>query len=329
MLNRKIIRDDFLYKTNEFNFRSGFMEETGVKKQTLFNRIDHWKNIFIGYCKLNPQANIQLHFNQTSLDTLAVCFAAIECDFNIVDKDPELIIHTLADSELNVFGFDQYKNYNYFDLADLKFSKNYEYKQKGTSLIFDEPATNNFEQMNIQGNILHTRYTSRPLLSKFLFPSLCTPVQAHFSLGYNDMKLGIDKIAHVVQKYDINCVFLPTLKSVEYFRISCQNRGVDLQKVKIISYDNGVCESKSTKGINIEKTLSYIPDRFNIDGEILSDNNKLYFKFNFDVDPNVAEVKVKSINSYLKAKYKKQIVKWAAFTNTNNDDSLLIFRKFK
>lgn len=326
MLNRNIIRDDFLYKTNEFNFRSGFLEETGVKKQTLFNRIDHWKNIFLGYCKLNPNANIQLHFNQTSLDTIAVCFAAIECDFNIVNENPELVIHTLADSELDDFGFNQYRNYNYFDLADLKFNQSYTYQQKGTSLIFNEPATSDFEPLNINGNVLHTRYTNQPLLSKFLFPALSTPVQAHFSLGYNDMELGIDKIAHVVQKYDINCVFLPTLKSVEYLRYSCQDRGVDLQKVKIITYDNGVCESKSTKSIDIERTLNYIPTMFNIDGEILLDNDKLYFKFNFDIDPNVAKVKIKSMNSYLKAKYKKQIVKWASFTSYDNDDLLLIFR---
>jgi hypothetical protein len=331
MFNRQIIHENFRYKTNDFNFRLGFAEETTVKRQVLFTRIDHWRNVLVNYCNLQPGQSLAMHFSQNSLDTFAIYFAAIECDINLVSQDADIIIHTLADSELEKLSISSTLNYNYFDLADLRFNGVCEYIQKGTSIVYGISNKKLFDkvqntELNIQGNVLHTRYTNPTMLLDFFFPAFTKEIYFHFALGYNDPEQGLERIAHVVQKCAIDCICLPSLQAVGIFKEACWKRMVDISDLKIFTYDNGLCESNNNPAIYEDTTLAMVPKRFNVDGVILSDKDTLYFKFNTSVEKAVAEVKIKIINDYLQKNYNQKITKWAYTDTIDIEHDLLVFR---
>lgn len=335
MLNRYIINENFRYKTNDFNFRLGFLEETTVNRQVLFTRIDHWKTVLTKYCGLQPLQTLMIYMNQLSLDTFAIYFAAFECDISLVDKDPDLLIHSLADVELENLKMSNFKNYNYFDLADLKFNTSADYVQKGISKVFDidqdkivEHIHDQKNKLNISGNLLHTKYKNKALVTDFLLPSFAKNIEAHFALGYNDLVLGIDKIAHIVQKCAIDCIVLPHIAAANELRDACLRRNVDISNLKLFYYDNGsLLQSNKQSYFTQQDDYKNIPDMFNIKGTILVDSDTLYFKFDTKVDENVAKIKIKIINAYLQKKYNKQITKWGSFDALYDlEDSLVIFR---
>src|SRR6056300_950486 len=163
MLDRHIVSENFRYRSNEFNFRSGFMEETTVKRNVLFTRIDYWRNVFVRHLKLKPNNNLQIHITQTSLDIFALYLGAIECDLNLVTSEPDLIIHNIPDSQLEERQFDQYRNYNYFDLSDIRFNDNCDYVQQGTSIIYGTPCSSiDIKNIDLNGIVLHTKYCVYP-----------------------------------------------------------------------------------------------------------------------------------------------------------------------
>lgn len=331
MFDRNIINENFRYKTNDFNFRLGFAEETTVKRQVLYTRIDHWRNVLVNYCKLEPGNSLALYLSQNSLDTFAIYFAAIECDINLVDKDANVIIHTLADSELEKFQITNTLNYNYFDLADLRFNNHCNYIQKGTAIVYGLSNQSLYEKvrstkLDIYGNVLHTRYTNYTMMLDFFFPALKQEVDFHFALGYNDPEQGLERIAHIVQKCAIDCIFLPSLQSVKIFKEACKNRLVDISNLKIFTYEEELCEFNNNSNIEQDEKYLDIPKKFNIDGAILSDNDTLYFKFNTFVEKPVADVKIKIMNNYLQKNYNKKITKWAYTDVIDTEYNLLVFR---
>ena len=328
MFNRHIIHENFMYKTNDFNFRLGFNEETTVKRPVLFTRIDHWRNVLLTYCKLQPGQSIALHLSQMSLDTFAIYFAAIECDLDLVDVDADLVIHTLADSELEKLCLNNTPNYNYFDLADQRFKRHCNYVQQGTSIIYGT-KNNDIDlttKLNIKGNVLHTRYTNSDMIKQFFLPALSQDIDFHFALGFNDPEQGLERIAHIVQKCAIDCIFLPSLQSVEIFKTACWKRLVDISNLKIFTYDDGLCESNANNNITQDLNYTDVPKRFNIDSVILTDGEELYFRFNTKIEKSVAEVKIKVINNYLEKTYKKKITKWAHLDTCDIEYDLLVFR---
>ena len=335
MLNRYIINENFRYKTNDFNFRLGFLEETTVNRQVLFTRIDHWKNVLMRYCGMTESQSLMIHMNQLSLDVFSIYFAAIECDISLVDKDADLIIHNLADTELKSLKFDNVKNYNYFDLADIKFTGLTEYQQKGVANVFgysnldlELHVFKIAKKLNIEGNVLHTKLKNKSIVTDFFLPSLTKQVESHLALGYNDIELGMDKIAHIVQKCAIDCISLPSIQAVDTLRYCCDSREVDIKNLKMFFFDeNSVVQTKSISNIEYKDEYANVPHMFNIDGKIIKDNEELYFKFNSPIDDTVAKIKIKIINDYLKKKYNKQITKWGAFDALYDlEDSLVIFR---
>ena len=331
MFNRNIIHKNFRYKTNDFNFRLGFLEETTVKSSVLFTRIDHWRNVLLTYCKLQPGQSVQLHLTQMSLDTFALYFAVIECDLNLVSDNPDLVIHTIADSELEFLNFSNYKNYNYFDLSDIRFNDTVDYVQKGTGVIYGKSNAQLYEQVSkqtfkIHGNVLHTRYLDGALINDFFFPALTQEIEFHFALGYNDPEQGLERIAHIVQKCAIDCICLPSVQSVKIFKEACQKRSVDISNLKIFTYEEELCEFNNNTNIEQDEKYSDIPKKFNIDGVILSDNDTLYFKFNTFVEKAVADVKIKIMNNYLQKNYNKVITKWAYTDVIDTEYNLLVFR---
>lgn len=335
MLDRNIIHEKFRYKTNEFNFRLGFLEETTVEKQVLFTRIDRWKNILRNYCKLDHNNSIMIHMNQISLDVFAIYFAAIECDIDLVDNNPDLLIHNIADTELLDLKFANTKNYNYFDLADLKFNKQVEYEQQGTSKIYgftnsalEKHVKKIAKSLNITGNVLHTKLKNKSIFTDFFLPSLTKQTECHLALGYNDMDLGIDKIAHVVQKCAIDCVCLPSIQAIDTLRYHSERRGIDIENLKMFFFDeNAVVQTNKIADTQYKDEYAKVPKMFNIDGKILKDNEELYFKFNSAVDESVAKVKVDTMNTYLHKKFNKKITKWGTLDELYDlEDSLIIFR---
>lgn len=308
MLNRYIIHEKFRYKTNDFNFRLGFLEETSVNRQVLFTRIDHWKNVLLRYCGVTAGQSLMIHMNQNSLDVFAIYFAAIECDINLVDCNPDIIIHNLADTELEILQFNKTKNYNYFDLADIKFSGNSDYVQKGTSTVYSSIQDELPNKVNVHGNVLHTKYKNSMLFKHFFLPSLSQKVEAHFALGYNDLNLGLDKIAHIIQKCAIDCVVLPHIQAVQILQDCCFNRNIDTSKLKIFYAQNNLLIQNNN--VDYIDQYSDIPKMFHINGKILQDNENLYFQFFSKTDPAVAQVKINTMNAYLKKKYSKTICKW-------------------
>lgn len=335
MLNRYIINEKFRYKTNDFNFRLGFLEETTVNRQVLFTRIDHWKTVLTNYCDLKPLQTLMIYMNQLSLDTFAIYFAAIECDISLVDSNPDLLIHSLADIELENLKLNNFKNYNYFDLADLKFNASTDYEQQGSSKIygFDQDYVmrsikNQKKSLNIKGNLLHTKYKNKTLVVDFMLPSFAQEIEAHFALGYNDLILGIDKIAHIVQKCAIDCIILPHVDAAYELRNACFSRNVNISDLQIFYYDKGcILQSNKHNEITKDNEYYYVPEKFNIKGNILVDSETLYFRFNSKVEDSVAEIKIKIMNDYLHKKYNKQITKWGSFDALYDlEDSLVIFR---
>lgn len=335
MLNRNIIHEKFRYKTNDFNFRLGFLEETTVNRQTIFTRIDHWKNVLVRYCGMTANQSLMLHMNQISLDVFAIYFAAIECDINLVDKDADLIIHNLADTELKLLKFNKVRNYNYFDLADIKFTGFCEYKQQGTASVYgysnlelESHVPTVAKTLNISGNVLHTKLKNKNIVTDFFLPSLTKQVECHLALGYNDMDLGIDKIAHIVQKCAIDCISLSSIQAVDTLRYCCERRGVDIENLKMFFFDeNSVVQTNKIANIQYKDEYAKVPKMYNIDGKILKDNEELYFKFDVAVDDAVAKVKINIMNTYLQKKFGKKITKWGTLDELYDlEDSLIIFR---
>ena len=332
MLNRFVINEKFRYKTNDFNFRLGFLEETTCKRPVLFNRIDHWKNVLLKYCKLQPGQNIMLYMNQTSLDVFAIYFAIIECDLNIVNSNPDLLIHTLADSELEKSNLQFTKNYNYFDLADIKFNEQVNYVQKGTSVIYNKKCDEiEINDVNIKGSLLHTKYLNSNLFFDLLLPALASEnIEYHSALGYTNVDEGMQKIANAVHKLGVQNILLPSLDTIDVFKNHCKARDLDLSKIKIISYDNGLCYSTA---INYSETrdtfLLELPKKFNLQGKILEDQDNFYFQFFKPIDNNVATIKIKAINTAIKTKYNKIIEKWAVLDGNDTDEAMIIFRNLQ
>ena len=335
MFNKHSIHEKFRYKTNDFNFRLGFLEETTVNRQVIFTRIDHWKNALVRYCGLSAGQSLMIHMNQISLDVFAIYFAAIECDINLVDVDPDLIIHNHADTELDTLQFNKVRNYNYFDLADLKFTGNLEYEQQGTGRVYgysnadlESHVTTVAKTLNISGNVLHTKLKNKRIVTDFFLPSLTKQVECHLALGYNDMDLGIDKIAHIVQKCAIDCISLPSIQAVDTLRYCCERRAVDIENLKMFFFDeNSVVQTNKISNIQFEDVYAKVPQMFNIDGKILKDNEELYFKFDVAIDDAVAKVKVNTMNTYLQKKFGKKITKWGTLDELYDlEDSLIIFR---
>lgn len=325
MLNRYFINEKFRYKTNDFNFRLGFLEETTVNRQVLFTRIDHWKNVLLRYCSITAGQSLMIHMNQNSLDVFAIYFAAIECDINLVDCNPDIIIHNLADTELETLQFNKTKNYNYFDLSDIKFTGNTDYQQQGTATVYGSIQDELPKKVNVYGNVLHTKYKNSVLFKDFFLPSLHHEVESHFALGYNDLNLGLDKIAHIVQKCAIDCIVLPHIQAVQVLQDCCSKRNIDTSNLKIFYLQNETVIQNNN--VDFIDEYNDIPKMFHINGKILQDNEKLYFQFFSKTDLAVAEVKIKSINSYLIKKHKKTIDKWDIFDEMLDlEDTLVKFR---
>lgn len=332
MLNRFVINEKFRYKTNDFNFRLGFLEETTCKRAVLFNRIDHWKNVLLKYCELHPGQNIMLYMNQTSLDVFAIYIAIIECDLNLVNVDPDLLIHTLADSELEKSNLQYTRNYNYFDLADIKFNAQVNHVQKGTSLIYNKKCNEiKINDVKISGSLLHTKYLNTNLFSEFMLPAFASEnIEYHSALGYTNVEEGMQKIANAVHKLGIQNILLPSLDTIDVFKKHCKTRNLDLSKIKIISYDDGLCYSNA---INYQETrdtfLLDLPKKFNLQGKILEDEDNFYFQFYKPIDNNIAKVKIKAINTAIKTKYNKIILKWAVIDGNDTDEAMIIFRNLQ
>lgn len=224
LIDRNLVNEKFRYKTNDFNFRLGFLEETTVTRQVLYSRINHWKNVFIRHCVLQPSQNIIINLNQNSLDTFALYFAAFECDLNITDSNPNFTI--------NLF--------NYFDLSALRFDGDVDYKQKGISKIYGidseivyKHVKKTSKKLDIFGNVLHTKFNNKNFLNYFL-PSLAKKIECHYALGYNT-EIGLDKIAHIIQKCAIDCVILPDVEAVELLKYYCKQRNVNIDNLKIFT----------------------------------------------------------------------------------------------
>ena len=161
----------------------------------------------------------------------------------------------------------------------------------------------------MHGNVLHTKYKNSVLFKDFFLPSLHHEVEAHFALGYNDLNLGLDKIAHIVQKCAIDCIVLPHSQAVQVLQDCCSKRNIDTSNLKIFYLQNETVIQNNN--VDFIDEYNDIPKMFHINGKILQDNEKLYFQFFSKTDLAVAEVKIKSINSYLIKKHKKTIDKWA------------------
>lgn len=332
MLNRFLVSKNFMYKTNDFNFRLGFKEENSVKRPMLFTRIDHWKNVFTRYLLLKPNNKLMLYLNQTSLDTFAIYLAAIECDLDLVEENADIIIHTLADSQLQKLNLDAITNYNIFDLADIKFSGLCNYIQKGNSCVYGKDLCDiEIKKSKINGSVLHTKYLNSNLFFDFMLPVLHSDkVTFHTALGYTNVDEGIDKIVFVIQRLGLDNILLPSLETVNILTNKCKDKLVDISKLKIFSYDNGLCYNYSQTFYETNNDeLKNIPHKFGINGKILQDKDTLYFQFNFPIDKNVAETKIKAINSFIKTKYKKQITKWAVLNQNDVDEAMIIFRNLK
>jgi len=334
MLNRSIVSESFMYKTNEYNFRQGFLEENTVKRNSLFVRIDHWCNVFKTYLKLQENDKIMLYFNQNSLDTIAIYFAVMECDLNLVEQNADILLHTLADSQLEKLNFESVKTYNYFDLADIKFNSKCTYEQKGTSVLYNQNLLDISinKKFKIKGNVLHTKYLNTSLFFDFFLPVMSSDkISFHSALGYTNVNQGLQKIASVIQKLNIDNIVLPNIETINELQKICQQKNIELSNKKIITYDdNGLCYNFIDGLKEIEDDfLKKLPAKYNIDGKILKDGDDLYFQFNFQIDKNIAKTKVKSINALLDAKKYNKISKWAVLNQNDHDEALIIFRNLK
>ena len=331
MLNRNIISDTFWYKSNDFNFRLSFPEENTVKKQMLFTRIDYWRNVFLWHLKLKPNQNIMLYLNQTSLDTFAIYLAAIECDLNLVENDPEFLLHTLADSELTNLDLSNQKHCNYFDLADLRFNGVCDYKQKGTSTVYGKLLKDIvIEKNKLKGSLLHTKYLKSSLFVDFMLPTLSSDkIEFHTCLGYTNIEEGMAKISTVIQKTGVKNILLPSLETVEVLADVCAKKDIDISKLNIVSYDTKLCYSKAGQRQTQDTILKTLPTKYGLDGKILEDDDTFYFQFNNPIDNNIAQVKIKSMNSFIKSKYNKTITKWAVLNNNDKDEAMIIFRNLQ
>ena len=161
-----------------------------------------------------------------------------------------------------------------------------------------------------------------------MLPSFSKNVEAHFALGYNNLTLGMEKIAHIIQKCAIDCVMLPHIDAVDELRHACDKRNVDINNLKIFFFDEtSIVQSNKYSEKSTKDCYKDIPKMFNIGGTILVDNDHLYFKFDQAVDEAVAKIKIKTINAYLKKKFNTEITKWGSFDALYDlEDSLVIFR---
>ena len=331
MLDRNLISDKFWYKSNDFNFRLSFPEENTVKKQMLFTRIDYWRNVFIRHLTLKPNQNIMLYLNQTSLDTFAIYLAALECDLNLVEDNADFLLHTLADSELINLELSNKKHYNYFDLADLRFDGVCNYKQNGTSIVYGTALKDIvIEKNKLKGSLLHTKYLKSNLFVDFMLPTLASDkIEFHSCLGYTNIEEGMTKISTVIQKTGIKNILLPSLETVDVLCDICAKKDIDISKLNIISYDTKLCYSKADQRQPQDTVLQTLPTKYGLDGKILEDEDTFYFQFNNPIDNNIAQVKIKSMNSFIKSKYNKTITKWAVPNNNDKDEAMIIFRNLQ
>jgi len=331
MLNRTLVSDKFFYRSNDFNFRLSFPEENSVKKQMLFTRIDYWKNVFTRYLKLEPNQNVMLYLNQTSLDTFAIYLAIIESDLNLVNENADFLLHTLADTELKKLKLNEIKNNNYFDLSDLRFNGFSDYKQNGTSKIYGKNLHDiNIEKLKIKGSVLHTKYIKSNLFLDFLLPSLASEkIEFHSCLGYTNVEEGMAKISTAIQLVGYNNILLPSIETLDVLKELCAKKSIDISNLTIISYDTKLCYSKANQTQTIDPVLKNLPSKFGLEGKILEDNDTYYFQFNKAIDENIAQVKINAMNSFIKTKYSKIITKWAILNNNDNHEALMIFRNLK
>lgn len=331
MLNRTLVHDKFFYKTNDFNFRSSFPEENTVKKQMLFTRIDYWKNVFTRYLHLQPNQNLMLYLNQTSLDTFAIYLAALECDLNLVNENADFLLHTLADSELKILKLNEIKNYNYFDLSDLRFNGLSDYKQNGTSIIYGKNLQDiSIQGLKLKGSLLHTKYLEPNLFLDFLLPSLASgKIEYHSCLGYTNVEEGMTKISSAIQLMGYKNILLPSIETIDVLKDICAKKSIDISNLTIISYDTKLCYSKADQRQSIDPLLKELPAKFGLEGKILEDNDTYYFQFNNVIDENIAQIKIKSMNSFIKTKFSKIITKWAVLNDNDTYEALIIFRNLK
>ena len=331
MLNRTLVSDKFFYKSNDFNFRLSFPEENTVKKQMLFTRIDYWKNVFNRYLKLEPNQSIMLYLNQTSLDTFAIYLAIIESDLHLVNENADFLLHTLSDTELKKLKLNEIKNYNYFDLSDLRFNGLSDYKQNGTSKIYGKNLHDiTIEKLKIKGSLLHTKYLESNLCLNFMLPSLASDkIEYHSCLGYTNVEEGMAKISTAIQLMGYKNILLPSIETVDVLNELCERKSIDISNLTIISYDTKLCYSKANQRQAIDPLLKNLPNKFGLEGKILEDTDTYYFQFDKAIDENIAQVKIKAMNSFIKSKYDKIITKWAVLNNNDNQEALIIFRNLK
>lgn len=327
MLNRNIVSEDFRYRSNEFNFRSGFPEEATVKRQVLFTRIDYWINVYKRKLKLIENTKITFHITQTSLDVFALYLAAIECDLDIVIDNPDIVIHNLPDSVIEQLGYNKILNYNYFDLSDMRFNGTSDYKQKGTGKIYGTSQKDiNIKKLNLKGIVLHTKYcVQHELFLEFMLPALSSSVECHMGLGYNNLDEGIMKIAKIIQKHGIGTVMIPNEQGIKML----QKYYNDFDSLKVFSYNDTLVTQLDNKNFDSTNNefLKSVPKKFNVKGTVLHDleTEDLYFQFYHNINQDVARAKIKAMNGLIKSKTGKRITKWR-FMSMEHDESLMFFR---
>lgn len=142
IIDRNIISENFRYRTNEFNHRTGFEEEKITNKRGLCKRIDYWKYVLSYKLGMKHGSKIALGITQIGIDYFAVVFAGLELGLKFVVLD--FSIHadqiTTTDFKTDVFApidlflhhfpdtDENYKYYSkkslrvehYYDLADLE-----------------------------------------------------------------------------------------------------------------------------------------------------------------------------------------------------------------
>tara|TARA_B100000035_G_scaffold172697_1_gene147379 strand:+ start:61 stop:1065 length:1005 start_codon:yes stop_codon:yes gene_type:complete len=330
MISRHVVNPKFRYRTNEYNHRLGFAEEQTVKIEKLYKRIDYYKNVFVKELKLQPYSNLKYYVTQSSFDTFAIILAAIELDINLVDKDPDCVIHNLPDAILKELRLDEYRCVAYWDISDLHFDENVHYEQKGVSTLFGISQKDiNLDQLYVRENVLHTKYCVHPMLIVyFLLPSL-TKESLHICIGYNDPEQGMGKVAMVVQKMSITDILLPCEISMRKFLDEVWLRKINIDNLKLHSYDESTLYTPvlNIHDIELEDTLDHIPDKYRLQGKILKDkiNGELYFQFTKPMDKSVAKIKIQTMNKEIEKKTGKTISKFS-YLESDSEDAIQIFR---
>ena len=335
MLNRYFVSEKFRYKTNEFNHRLGFPEEAIVKVGKLYKRIDYFKSVFINDLTLQPKSNIMFYMTQTGFDTFAMFFAATELDLNIVDTDPDILIHNLPDTLLIDQQFDNYRNYSYHDICDVGKIKTVDYEQTGDSYIYGVHQKDyQVPSLPFKGNVLHTKYCTVPkLVLQWMLPALANDsVESHICLGFNDAEDGMGRISFVVQRLDINYIVLPCNESIKKFYQEIRLRNVSTEHVEIYHWNNNELRipKNDLENIKEDPNVKNIPQKYNVKGKLLKDdtNNEYYFQFEHQVENSIAKIKIKIMSRELEMRTGKKISKYG-YLESGTDESIMIFRNMK